>query len=148
MNKHTVARQLLIDEGLRLKPYRCTAGKLTIGVGRNLDDRGITEPEAMGLLDNDIRRVWSEVMSNLPWAIRAPEVVQDVLVNMGFNLGLGGLLGFKRTLAHLEAGEYGKAADAMLDSRWAGQVGERAQRLARQIRALESGAGTSTAEVE
>lgn len=136
MNKHTVARQLLIDEGLRLKPYRCTAGKLTIGVGRNLDDRGITEPEALGLLDNDIRRVWSEVMSNLPWAIRAPEVVQDVLVNMGFNLGLGGLLGFKRTLAHLEAREYGKAADAMLDSRWAEQVGERAQRLARQIRAL------------
>ena len=75
-------------------------------------------------------------MSNLPWAIGAPEVVQDVLVNMGFNLGLGGLLGFKRTLAHLEAGAYTQAADAMLDSRWAGQVGERAQRLARQIRAL------------
>ena len=146
MNKHTVARQLLIDEGLRLKPYRCTAGKLTIGVGRNLDDRGITEPEALGLLDNDIRRVWSEVMSSLPWAIRAPEVVQDVLVNMGFNLGLGGLLGFKQTLAHLEAREYGKAADAMLDSRWAGQVGERAQRLARQIRALEPGAGAEGVE--
>ena len=136
MNKHAVARQLLIDEGLRLKPYRCTAGKLTIGVGRNLDDRGITEPEAMGLLDNDIRRVWGELMTTIPWAIRAPEVVQDVLVNMGFNLGLGGLLGFKRTLAHLEAGAYQQAADAMLDSRWAEQVGERAQRLARQIRAL------------
>ena len=136
MNKHAVARQLLIDEGLRLKPYRCTAGKLTIGVGRNLDDRGITEPEAMGLLDNDIRRVWGELMTTIPWVIRAPEAVQDVLVNMGFNLGLGGLLGFKRTLAHLEAGAYQQAADAMLDSRWAEQVGERAQRLARQIRAL------------
>ena len=136
MNKHAVARQLLIDEGLRLKPYRCTAGKLTIGVGRNLDDRGITEPEAMELLNNDIRRVWGELMTTIPWAIRAPEAVQDVLVNMGFNLGLGGLLGFKRTLAHLEAGAYQQAADAMLDSRWAEQVGERAQRLARQIRAL------------
>ena len=133
MNAHRLAKQLLIDEGLRLKPYRCTAGKLTIGVGRNLDDQGITEDEALTLLDNDIKRCWGQVAGALPWVIMAPEPVQETLVNMCFNLGLAGLLKFKKTLALLEAGEYAQAEREMLNSAWARQVGARANRLGAMV---------------
>ena len=136
MNKQTLAAQLLIDEGLRLKPYRCTAGKLTIGVGRNLDDVGLTESEAMGLLDNDIDRVLGQCRVHIPWFNDAPEEVQQVLANMAFNLGIVGLLGFKTTLGLLQVAKYKEAAAAMMDSKWAGQVGVRAERLAAQIKAL------------
>lgn len=134
MNDHRLAKQLLVDEGLRLKPYRCTAGKLTIGVGRNLDDRGITEAEAMAMLENDIKRCWTEVVTALPWVTMAPEPVQEALVNMCFNLGLGGLMGFRRALGLLEEGRYREAAGEMLRSRWAEQVGARAERLAEMMR--------------
>ncbi|SNS16590.1 lysozyme [Humidesulfovibrio mexicanus] len=133
MNTHRLAKQLLTDEGLKLKPYRCTAGKLTIGVGRNLEDRGITEDEAMLLLQNDIKRCWGQVVGALPWVLNAPEPVQEALVNMCFNLGLAGLLKFKNTLAHLEAGEYELAEMEMLDSAWAKQVGARANRLGAMV---------------
>ena len=72
MGKQRVAEQLVIDEGLRLKPYRCSAGKLTIGVGRNLDDRGITSSEAMMLLFNDIDDFWAKLLKALPWIDKAP----------------------------------------------------------------------------
>lgn len=140
MNTHRLARQLITDEGLRLKPYRCPAGKLTIGVGRNLDDRGITEAEAMGLLDNDIKDFWARIITQLPWALLAPEPVQEVLVNMAFNLGVQGLLGFKKTLAHLQAGEYELAEMEMLSSEWARQVGARANRLAAMVHSCAKGA--------
>lgn len=134
MNTHRLAHELLRDEGLRLKPYRCTAGRLTIGVGRNLDDRGITESEALVLLDNDIKSFWGQLAAALPWIMQAPEAVQEVLVNMCFNLGLEGLLGFRLTLAHVRAGRYGEAAAEMLRSKWAQQVGARAERLAQRLR--------------
>ncbi|MDP3426195.1 MAG: glycoside hydrolase family protein [Humidesulfovibrio sp.] len=134
MNAQRLAEELYRDEGLRLKPYRCTAGRLTIGVGRNLDDRGITEAEALLLLDNDIKDFWGRLAVALPWVMQAPEAVQEVLVNMCFNLGLAGLLGFRQTLAHVRAGRYGEAAEQMLRSKWAGQVGQRAERLAQKLR--------------
>lgn len=133
MNAHRLAKQLIIDEGLELKPYRCTAGRLTIGVGRNLEDRGITEEEALTLLDNDIRRCWGQVVGALPWVVFAPEPVQETLVNMCFNLGLAGLLKFQKTLALLEAGEYAQAEREMLNSAWARQVGARANRLGAMV---------------
>lgn len=134
MNSLRLARQLIQDEGLRLKPYRCTAGRLTIGVGRNLDDRGITESEARTLLDNDITSLWGQLAAALPWVLAAPEAIQEVLLNMAFNLGLGGLLNFKTTLGLLHTGDYAAAAAAMLQSKWAHQVGKRAERLAQQVR--------------
>lgn len=134
MNARRVAEQLLVDEGLRLRPYRCTAGKLTIGVGRNLEDRGITESEALLLLDNDIADFWGKLALAQPWTLAAPEHVQEALLNMAFNLGVGGLLGFKETLALLKTEQYAAAASAMLASKWARQVGKRAERLARQVR--------------
>lgn len=136
MNKAMLAGQLIQDEGVRLKPYRCTAGKLTIGVGRNLDDVGITDTEAFALLDNDIDRVVAQCCTHIPWFSKAPEEVQQVLANMAFNLGIVGLLQFKATLGWLQVAQYKKAADAMLDSKWATQVGARAVRLARRIEAL------------
>lgn len=134
MNRQRVAEQLLVDEGLRLKPYRCTAGRLTIGVGRNLDDRGISQAEALSLLDNDIGECWARLSANLPWLATAPEPVQEALVNMAFNLGVNGLLQFSTTLGHLQACRYAEAAQAMLASAWARQVGKRAERLAAQVR--------------
>ena len=122
--------ELTRDEGLRLKPYRDTVGKLTIGIGRNLDDVGISQDEAMHLLDNDIARTTAALDKAIPWWRSLNDVRQRVVVNMAFNLGVAGLLGFKNTLAAMQAGRYADAAGGMLASKWATQVGERAKRLA------------------
>ncbi|MFZ9654660.1 MAG: glycoside hydrolase family protein [Limnohabitans sp.] len=127
-------KQLILHEGVRLKPYRCTAGKLTIGIGRNLDDVGISQEEALGLLRNDIARALSAVRIELPWFDRLDDIRQRVVVDMAFNLGIDGLLAFKQTLAAVASGDYDRAATEMLNSRWAAQVGERARRLARMMR--------------
>ena len=119
---------------MRLKPYRCTAGKLSIGIGRNLDDVGISEDEAHFLLDNDINRVIVALASALPWFVEMDEVRQRVLVDMGFNLGVPGLLKFKNTLAAVERKDYEAAAKGMLASKWARQVKGRAETLARWMR--------------
>jgi len=132
----TLFTQIARHEGLRLTPYRCTAGKLTIGYGRNLDDRGIREEEARVMLQNDISEVIAVLRSHLPWFAAAHNAVQWVLVNMGINLGTSGLLKFKRTLAYLEAEQYNSAADEMLDSLWAKQVPNRAKELSDMIRGL------------
>ena len=126
------------DEGLRLTPYHCTAGKLTIGVGRNLDDLGITAEEADYLLENDIGRVAMELDHNIPWWRGLPAGAQRALVNMAFNLGWPRLSGFTNMLAALEAGDMATAAAEALNSRWAGQVGERADRIAALIRENET----------
>lgn len=133
IDRDAMVRQLRLHEGERLKPYRCTAGKLTIGVGRNLEDRGITRDESAMLLANDIADMERELQRALPWVARLDEVRQRVLVDMAFNLGIVGLLNFKRTLATIETGDYQQAATMMLDSKWAKQVGQRAERLARMM---------------
>lgn len=127
-------KDLIADEGLRLKPYRCSAGKLTIGVGRNLDDVGITRDEAMHLLDEDIARVQRELDRNVPWWRDLPEPAQRALANMCFNLGWPRLSGFTQMLAHLKLERFGQAAYEALDSTWARQVGARAQRIAKLFR--------------
>lgn len=134
MNREQLKMQLEIDEGIRLKPYRDTVGKLTIGIGRNLDDVGITKGEAMFMLDNDIAKVERELTSELPWWSQMSEKRQQVLANMAFNLGLPRLKGFKRMLACMKAGKYNEAAEEMLASKWAKQVGIRATRLASMMR--------------
>lgn len=121
---------LKLDEGLRLKPYRDTVGKLTIGIGRNLDDVGISEAEAEYLCNNDVDRTIEEMNRLMPWWQTLDEPRQRVLLNMGFNLGVPGLLKFKNTLAAVRASRYNDAAKGMLASKWARQVGDRAKRLA------------------
>lgn len=134
MDRAALISQLFDDEGLRLKPYRDSVGKLTIGVGRNLDDVGLSQDEALYLLGNDIRRAYGSLIVALPWVVKLNDARQNVLTNMAFNLGVDGLLGFKHTLNCVQREAWGDAADAMLQSKWARQVGARAVRLAQQMR--------------
>lgn len=132
-----LAKQMLKEhEGLRLKPYRDTVGKLTIGIGRNLDDVGITEDEAYAMLDNDLVRVLGE-LNTLDFWCDLGDVRQAVLVDMCFNLGWGRFTGFRNMLAACRAGDYETAALEMLDSRWHRQVGRRARRLAEMMKTGE-----------
>ena len=124
-------RELLIKhEGLRLKPYRDTVGKLTLGVGRNIEDIGITHDEAMMLLTNDIVRVTSEVEKTFGWFKSLDVVRQDAIHDMNFNVGLTRLQGFKKMLEALRVQNYSVAAKEALDSKWATQVGPRAKDIA------------------
>lgn len=116
-------------EGLRLKPYRCTAGKLTIGYGRNLEDVGISQSEAEQMLYNDIQNCYAACIK-LPCWNKLNEARQAVLLDMCFNVGFAGLQKFKKMLAALEVGAYSRAAFEMLDSKWARQVKSRADELA------------------
>lgn len=145
-------RDILIrHEGLRVHPYDDATGKplklgdtlkgkLTIGVGRNLTDRPLSQDEVLYLLDNDIKMVISELDEALPWWKLLDPARKDVLISMGFNLGVltppekAKLLSFKRTLELIRTGRYQEAADAMLESKWAKQVGGRAEELATIMR--------------
>lgn len=118
------------NEGLRLKPYKDTIGKLTIGYGRNLDDRGITKEEADYLAENDFKTVIYDVTKNLPWILSLDEVRQGVIYEMCFNLGINRLMVFRNTLNNIRDGNYIQAAKEMLNSKWATQVGKRATELA------------------
>ena len=127
-------KKLLIeDEGLKLKAYKDTLGVTTIGVGRNLDQVGISEEEAMMLLDNDIANVYKQAMV-LPWFKYLSIKRQDVILSMIFNMGLAGVLEFKGMIRALIVADYEVAAEEMLDSKWAGQVRRRAKRLAAMMR--------------
>jgi len=130
-----IKAQLIRHEGLRLKPYRCTAGKLTIGIGRNLDDRGISQKEAYAMLERDIQDCEQWLIDEIPEIYnKLDEVRQSVLLNMCFNLGIKGLLEFKNTLAFIGAGDWERAANSMLASKWAKQVGMRAIELSELMR--------------
>ena len=124
--------QLIRDEGVRLKLYMDSLGVPTIGVGRNLRDRGISLSEADALLDNDIREALT-LAERLPWVLDLDEARRGVLYNMAFNLGVQGVLGFTKTLALIHDRRYAEAAAEMLRSDWAKQVGARAERLSLQM---------------
>ena len=130
-----IKEQLVRHEGLRLKPYRCTAGRLTIGIGRNLDDCGVTQSEAYVMLINDIMNCEKQLQQKIPDIYNGlDEIRKSVLLNMCFNLGIGGLLGFKNTLAFVKVGDWERAANNMLSSKWAKQVGRRAIELSELMR--------------
>ncbi len=117
-------------EGLRLKPYTCTAGKLTVGYGRNLDDRGITAEEAESLLRNDLAAAEKDARGLLRNYDLLTEARQAVIIDMALNLGKSRLSLFKKFLAAVDKGDYPAAVKEMLDSAWAGQVKGRATELA------------------
>lgn len=129
-----VTRIIMQHEGLRLRPYRDTVGKLTIGVGRNLDDNGITEAEAALMLSHDLAWVEAALNKNVPWWCELSEVRQAVMISMCFNLGWPRFSGFRQMLFATQRGDYDTAADEMLDSRWASQVGIRAKELSDMMR--------------
>ena len=144
-----IKEQLVRHEGLRLKPYRCTAGKFTIGIGRNLDECGVSQSEAYIMLINDIMNCEKQLQAKIPDIYNGlDEVRKSVLLNMCISipqsrfaslrepcyLGINGLLGFKNTLAFIQAGDWERAANNMLVSKWAKQVGRRAIELSELMR--------------
>jgi lysozyme len=128
--------QLKRHEGVMTHAYTCPEGKVTIGVGRNIDPRGglgLSEDEIDILLSNDILRCTKE-LEQFEWFRYLDEIRKAALVNMCFNIGLTKLLQFKNMIACLDVADYNGAAEEALDSRWAKQVGDRAKELAEQIR--------------
>jgi len=128
--------QLIRHEGIVLHAYQDSEGYWTIGIGRLIDKRkggGITKKEALYLLDNDIEACKKDLIEFLPWTCNLDPVRFDVLMNMCFNLGIGGLLKFTNTLELIKQGYYDKASAAMLKSKWAEQVKSRALELANQM---------------
>ncbi len=136
MNRELLIKQLERHEGLRLKPYRDTVGKLTIGFGRNLEDVGISRGEAEWLLGNDIDAVERRLNTMDEYAALSP-VRQVVIANMAFNLGFHGLMAFRNMWAAIRRQDWTGASREMLDSRWAAQVGNRAKELAGIMRTDE-----------
>lgn len=161
--KEKLIQQLTTHEGKVLKVYKCPAGYLTIGVGRNLETKGLSSSEvkALGLgssdktkviellktrgisdaesdllLSNDIDFFTGELQKNLPWFNSLPEQVKIVLVDMAFNLGIAGLLKFKNTLGLIKDGKYKEASVEMLKSAWAKQVGKRAVTLSTMLKGV------------
>ncbi len=124
---------LVRQEGLRLRLYKDSVGKLTVGIGRNIEERGIREIEAYFMLDNDIAEAAAEA-SKLPCFAALDEVRQDVLIDMIFNMGLPRVKGFVKMLGALADKDWQEASAQMLDSKWAMQVGNRARELAAMIR--------------
>ena len=144
-------KQLVQSEGLRLEVYQDTLGIDTIGVGRNLEDRGITkeelealdfpnieavyehgitEADAAYLLENDVQIVEEELLKAHPSVADLDAVRQLVLVDMAFNMGVPRLCKFKKMWNAIHEEKFDIAAKEMLDSRWANQVKSRSVKLA------------------
>lgn len=147
--------QIKRHEGYKQHSYRCTAGHLTIGYGYNLDanplklssleishalKNGMMEHEADRLLTLMVGRCIDQLDTAIPWIVNLGNARESVLINMAYNMGLVGLLKFTKTLALIKSGDYPKAADEMLKSKWAAQVGHRAVELSKQMRSGTYGA--------
>lgn len=129
----SIVEQLMRDEGVRHKMYLDSEGIETIGVGHNLRAKAISQRAVETILEDDIEDARRELFIALPWVKDLSEARQGVLINMSFNLGIAGLLGFKRTLAAIKEGRWEDARKGILDSKYAQQVGPRAHRLALQL---------------
>lgn len=132
-----IVKQLKADEGVRRTAYQDHLGYWTIGVGRLIDaskpGAGLRDTEIEQMLRNDVEDRIAAVGNALPWFYELDEARQGVLINMAFQLGTQGLLGFKTTLDLVKAGKYAEAANQMLKSKWAKQTPDRAARLAKQM---------------
>ena len=135
MNLEAIRNRLVLEEGLKLTPYKCTANKLTIGVGRNIEDRGISNETAMQMLDEDIDIMVNELRENLSWFDKQNDAIQGVLIDLCFNMGISRLLMFVQTLSLIEKGQYAMAADELLDSKYAAMLPARSKRNAEILRA-------------
>lgn len=136
-----LTRQLTGDEGTKATVYKDSLGYYTIGVGRLVDPRkpgsGLRPKEIAFMLANDIEERMLALRAQLPWMEELSEPRQAVLLNMSFQLGVAGLLGFKNTLLMIRAGDYAAASKGMLQSLWARQTPNRAKRLSEQMRTDE-----------
>jgi lysozyme len=134
MNLPKLEEQLIKHEGLVLQMYKDSVGVLTIGVGRNLEHTGLrNEAEAKFLLRSDLVAIRAELERAIPWINDLSEERQHVLMDMAFNLGVTGLMNFKKTLRHIADGEYAAASVEMQRSRWSRQVGQRSVTLSEMM---------------
>lgn len=143
----TCIQRLVVNEGLKLHPYYCSAGHLTIGIGRNLESNplsdeekayighsvkdGITEDEAFYLCRNDLKKVKSDLDRELPWWRDLNYDRQFVMIDLCFNLGIRKLLQFQKALNSIATGYYIRAGEQLMQSLYAKQVGKRAERNAK-----------------
>ncbi len=132
-DREALRAQLIAHEGLRLQPYTDTVGKLTIGVGRNLTDRGISKAEALYLLDRDLDDAIRDCLS-FSWFVDLDSVRQRAWVDLVFNMGLPTLKTFTATIAAMARQDYAAAAKHLLASKWARQVKGRAVTIAAMVR--------------
>lgn len=130
MDFSQVKRLLKKHEGLSLSLYKCPVGKLTIGYGHNIEDRGISESVAELLLEQDMLIAYRQVKNAVKCFEQLSEPRQYVLIDMCFNMGITKLMTFKKMLRALDGADYAAAAKEMLDSKWAKQVKGRAAYLA------------------
>lgn len=119
-------------EGRELKPYRDTEGRLSIGIGRCLDTKGISADECEHLFDNDFADAVREAQT-FSWFRSLDEVRQDVVITILFQLGLKGFRGFKKAIAAIERRDFTLAAAELLRSRWAEQTPKRARLLSKMM---------------
>lgn len=158
MDINQLIAELTLDEGLKLKAYDCTAGKRTIGVGRNFEDvpftkeeclslfgttsisypnadkflttKGITKSQSDMLLKNDIEKCINQLQKYSFWnSVKDDDVRSRALINLCFNLGINGLLGFKNTLSFVEKKDWQNVAKNLTLSKWYQQVGDRGPRI-------------------
>ena len=129
-------KMLKRHEGTETHAYECSEGKITVGVGRNIDQQGgmgLSEDEIDYLLQNDIERVIKELASEYAWFNGLDDVRKDAMIDISFNLGATRLRGFKRALAAMEVADYTTAAKEFLDSKWSRDVKGRATELCYMI---------------
>ena len=127
---NTLVKRIAINEGFRGKPYQCTEGVWTIGHGLTW----ITEEESLHILAGRISQLHLRLLDSLDWYKPLPPEVQGVVVEMCFQMGVTGMLKFKKMIANMKDGNWKGAANEMLDSLWARQTSNRANRLAEIVR--------------
>ena len=127
---------LIRHEGLELKPYKCPAGKLTIGVGRNIEDNGISEDEALYLLENDIKRCEKELKEIFEDFEDLPENVKIALIDMIFNLGKTRFLKFKKMIQAIKDKNFIKASEEAKNSHWCKQVKSRCEDVCKLLKTV------------
>lgn len=126
----SLEQRIMRHEGLRLRPYADTLGKLTIGYGRCLTTNGISTDEAMQLLENDIDEAKIAMNQSFPWVLGLDDVRQGVIIEMIFQLGVAGVQGFPKMIAEIREKDYNIAAKEMLNSVWHSQTPDRCEELA------------------
>ena len=131
-----IKKRLLDFEGMVLKPYHCKQNYLTIGVGRNLESNGITEEEALYLLENDLNQTIAKL--DKQWEIwrTFPAKAQQVCIDLVFNMGINTFMSFRKTRAFMELGEWEKAGEELLNSKYKDQVGRRAIFNSEELKSL------------
>jgi lysozyme len=128
----SLINEIVFEEGFKSKPYEDTRGVLTIGYGTNIE-QGITRDMAKAMLEVDLKAKIEELTEAKPFIADLPSKQQRVIFNMCYQLGVRGLLNFKKMWEALEGGDYGRASIEMIDSKWHKQTPNRAERLAEMM---------------